>query len=188
MTGTSATRRGLILAVATAAATAVATIGAPGNAFGAEGEILHAGGVTAIASSYIVVLQDTAVDRAQVAGTAAQMVRQYGGQINHTYTAALRGFAVTMPEAAAKRLAAHPSVRFVEQNHTVTIQDTQTPVPSWGLDRIDQRDLPLNNTYNYPDSAGNGVQSMTLSAARAVIDRLRRTWRSRREPGRSARR
>ena len=49
------------------------------------------------------------------------------------------------------RIAADPAVAFVEQNHTVTILDTQPNPPSWGLDRIDQRDLPLNNSYTYPE-------------------------------------
>ncbi|HZM80463.1 MAG TPA: PKD domain-containing protein [Candidatus Limnocylindrales bacterium] len=161
MTGSSTTRRRLCLAAATAAVTALATIGSPAGAAPAEGQILHAGGVTAIPSSYIVVLQDTSVSRAQVPDAAAQLVKQFGGKVDRTYTAALRGFAATMPEAAAKRLATHPSVRFVEQNHTVTIQDTQTPVPSWGLDRIDQRDLPLDNSYTFPNN-GSGVTAYIL--------------------------
>ncbi|HEX6683410.1 MAG TPA: PKD domain-containing protein [Candidatus Limnocylindrales bacterium] len=156
MTGTSTTRRRLGLAAATATVTALATLGSPAGAAPAEGQILNAGGISAIQGSFIVVLQDTAVTGTQVAGTAAQLARQYGGLISHTYTAALRGFAVTMPEAAAKRLAAHPSVKYVEQNHTATIQDTQAPVPSWGLDRVDQRDLPLDNSYTYPNN-GSGV-------------------------------
>jgi subtilisin family serine protease len=161
MTGTSRTGRRLCLAAATAAVTALATIGSPATAAPAEGQILNTGGVTAIPGSYIVVLQDAKVSRAQVQDTAAQMVREYGGKVERTYTAALRGFAVTMPEAAAKRLAANPSVKFVEQDHTVTIQDTQTPVPSWGLDRIDQRDLPLNNSYTFPNN-GSGVTAYVL--------------------------
>src|SRR5688500_7398655 len=107
MTGTSKTGRRLCLAAATAAVTVLATIGSPAGAAPAEGQILGTGGVTAIPGSYIVVLQDAKVSRAQVQDTATQMVREYGGKIDRTYTAALRGFAVTMPEAAAKRLAAN---------------------------------------------------------------------------------
>jgi subtilisin family serine protease len=135
-----------------------------GSAAGAaqpEGQILSAGGATAITGSYIVVLQDASVSSDRVADTSAQLARQYGGQIQHTYRSALRGFAVSMPEAAARKLAAHPSVKFVEQNHTVSIQGTQAPTPSWGLDRIDQRDLPLNNSYTYPND-GTGVHAYVL--------------------------
>jgi subtilisin family serine protease len=56
-----------------------------------------------------------------------------------------------MSEAQAKRLAADPSVEYVQADGIYTISGTQTNPPSWGLDRIDQRDLPLNQTYNYPD-------------------------------------
>jgi subtilisin family serine protease len=60
-----------------------------------------------------------------------------------------------MSEKAAKRLAADPDVAYVEQNRTVSLAATQTPVPSWGLDRIDQRDLSLNNSYTYSNTATN---------------------------------
>src|SRR6185312_9184529 len=50
-------------------------------------------------------------------------------------------------ETAAKQLAADPAVDYVEQDHTVKLAGTQTPTPSWGLDRIDQTTLPLNTTY-----------------------------------------
>ncbi len=155
------TGRKLGLALATAAVTAVASWGAPAVAAQPEGQILHAGGATAIADSYIVVLQDSTVSAAGVTDTAASLTRQFGGQVTRTYRSALRGFAVKMTEAAARKLAAHASVKFVEQDHTVTIQGTQAPTPSWGLDRIDQRDLPLNNSYTYPNT-GSGVRAYIL--------------------------
>ena len=34
---------------------------------------------------------------------------------------------------------------------------TQEDVPSWALDRIDQRNLPLSHSYAYADPAGSGV-------------------------------
>jgi len=37
---------------------------------------------------------------------------------------------------------------------------TQTPA-TWGIDRIDQRDLPLNNTYNY-NQTGQGVNAYII--------------------------
>src|SRR5690606_26736130 len=52
-----------------------------------------------------------------------------------------------------RRLAADPRVASVTQNHTVTAADIQTPAPSWGLDRIDQHNQPLDNTYAYPSVA-----------------------------------
>lgn len=48
------------------------------------------------------------------------------------------------------------------QNRTFTISGTQPSPPSWGLDRIDQTALPLNNSYTYPDKAGEGVTAYII--------------------------
>ncbi|WP_117211596.1 S8 family peptidase [Allorhizocola rhizosphaerae] len=119
--------------------------------------ILRAGGPTAVADSYIVVFKDTAVSRLSVAGKANELANRVGGKARHTYSHALRGFEINTTEAKARQLASDPAVAYVEQNHTVKLADTQTPVPSWGLDRIDQRNLPLNNSYTYPAN-GSGVR------------------------------
>ncbi|MEU4565505.1 S8 family peptidase, partial [Micromonospora sp. NPDC023956] len=61
---------------------------------------------------------------------------------------------------AAKRLAAHPSVDYVEQNHTVEMDATQVN-PPWNLDRIDQRTGPLDGRYTYV-STGLGVTAYVI--------------------------
>ena len=120
-----------------------------------QGAILNAGGATAVADSYIVVLKDSAVGSAQVGTAASSLVERYGGAVARTYTTALRGFEAKVDAKSAARIAAHPSVAYVEQNHTVRLAGTQTNPPSWGLDRIDQRNLPLDNSYTYPNTAAN---------------------------------
>ncbi len=60
-----------------------------------------------------------------------------------------------MSAADAKALAADPTVDYVEQDHTVQMSDDQLNPPSWGLDRIDQESLPLNQRYTYPNTASN---------------------------------
>ncbi|HEX6685943.1 MAG TPA: S8 family serine peptidase [Candidatus Limnocylindrales bacterium] len=127
----------------------------------AKGGIVRAGGPTAVRDSYIVVLRDTAVSRASVSGKANELAGRVNGKVGFRYTHALRGFEVAVSEKGAMQLASDPSVAYVEQNHTVTIADTQTPVPSWGLDRIDQRNLPLNNSYTYPVT-GSGVRAYII--------------------------
>ncbi|HCT79854.1 MAG TPA: peptidase S8/S53 subtilisin kexin sedolisin, partial [Micromonosporaceae bacterium] len=85
----------------------------------------------------------------------AKLAQQHGGTVGHTYRHALRGFEVRVSEAAARKIAGLPSVKYVQQNHEVHTMGTQSPVPSWGLDRVDQRALPLNNSYTYPNTASN---------------------------------
>ncbi|MER7333263.1 MULTISPECIES: S8 family serine peptidase [unclassified Micromonospora] len=145
-------RRSLLVGVATMAMVATAT---PAMAAEPVGTIRAAGGATAVADSYIVVFKDSAVGRDAVSDNAERLVGRHGGAVARTYGAALRGFEVRVGAKAAARIAADPAVAYVEQNHTVTISGTQTNPPSWGLDRIDQRNLPLNNSYTYPNTASN---------------------------------
>jgi subtilisin family serine protease len=137
------------------AALAMMAAAAPAAAEPPTGTILNAGGATAVADSYIVVFKDSAVSRDRVATIARGLTGRHGGKVVRTYTAALRGFEVNVDAKAAARIAADPAVAYVEQNHTVTIAATQPNPPSWGLDRIDQRNLPLDNSYTAPnDGAG----------------------------------
>src|SRR5215216_1476054 len=112
-----------------------------------------------IPNQYIVVLQD---DVADVESEAIRLARDFGGDRNsgHTYYRALKGFSVRMPEQQAARLANDPRVEFVEEDGVVSLGTTQTGA-TWGLDRIDQRDLPLNGTYNY-DATGSGVKAYII--------------------------
>ncbi|WP_232323520.1 S8 family serine peptidase [Catenuloplanes japonicus] len=116
-----------------------------------EGTVLAAGGPTAIEDSYIVVLKDVAVDA--VPATARSLAARQSGGVVRTYQHAVTGFEAHLTARAARRLAADPAVASVTQNHTVTASDVQSPTPSWGLDRIDQRARPVDDSYTYPDGA-----------------------------------
>ncbi len=145
-------RRSVLVGVATLAMVATAT---PALAAEPVGTIRMAGGATAVADSYIVVFKDGAVSRASVGSSLNRLLSKHGGTVARTYSTAVRGAEVKVGAAAAARMAADPAVAYVEQNHTVSIAGTQTNPPSWGLDRIDQRNLPLNSSYTYPNTAGN---------------------------------
>ncbi|MGI5212526.1 S8 family peptidase [Plantactinospora sp. CA-290183] len=146
-------RRSVVVGATTLAL--IAAVAVPAVAAEPEGVIRSAGGVTAISDSYIVVFKDNAVSRTGVGTAAHGLTGRHGGSVARTYTAALRGFEISASAKAAARIAADPSVAYVEQNHTVHITGTQPNPPSWGLDRIDQRNLPLNSSYTYPNAAAN---------------------------------
>ncbi len=153
MRRTSWARQVALPALATVAlATAQFAAAVPAQA-APDGKILGADAPGVIENSYLVVLKDGAAP----AATAAK----YGARVQHTYTAALNGYAATMTEEAAKRAAADPAVAYVEQNRVVEAFDTQPNPPSWGLDRIDQRDLPLDSSYTYATS-GTGVTAYII--------------------------
>ncbi|RAO02389.1 S8 family peptidase [Micromonospora noduli] len=145
-------RRSVLIGVAAAT---VLAVGTPALAAEPVGVVRAAGGATAVPDSYIVVLKDSAVARDRVGDTAKRLSGRHGGTVARTYGAALRGFEVTVNASAAARIAADPAVAYVEQNHTVSISGTQVNPPSWGLDRIDQRNRPLDSSYTYPNTASN---------------------------------
>ncbi len=144
-----------------------------------------------IPGEYIVVLSDELVMASGVTAIAAEMTAQYGGEVTDSYSAALSGFAATFPpaigEEAAAALQQDPRVAYVVPNRVIKLdpgeavtdtvaEGTTTAVSNevsasaveavqtgatWGLDRIDQRALPLDNSYTY-GSTGISVQVYIL--------------------------
>ncbi|MFF5788006.1 S8 family peptidase [Streptomyces sp. NPDC012693] len=140
-----------LLAGAVSTAAAAAPPPPPG---GGEGRIVGADRPGAVAGSYIVTFKDS-VARADVPASARSLTKRHAGSLRYTYTAALRGFAVRMTESEARELAADPSVARVEADAVAYAVDTQPTPPSWGLDRVDQRDLPVDKSYTYATTASN---------------------------------
>ncbi|MFV2104436.1 S8 family peptidase [Micromonospora sp. LOL_024] len=144
--------RSVLVGLAALAMVAAAT---PAMAAEPVGTVRSAGGATAVESSYIIVFKDSEVSRATVGSAVDRLLRRHGGATARTYSSAIRGAEMRVSARAAARIAADPAVAYVEQNHVVSVAGTQTNPPSWGLDRIDQRNLPLNNSYTYPNTATN---------------------------------
>ena len=108
-----------------------------------------------IPGQYIIVLEDR-VDEASVDALADDIVKNARGRKNHVYKHALKGFSAELTEKEAMKIAARAEVKYVEEDGVVTADATQSPA-TWGLDRIDQRDLPLSNSYTY-NFTGSGVK------------------------------
>jgi subtilisin family serine protease len=125
---------------------------------------LHRKGTRAVPNQYIVVFKDDVTmargDHAAVLGRMNAVLRGRGAVPEHVYADAIRGFSAFMSEDDALAIAAEPSVEFVEEDAIMHTTVTQTNA-TWGLDRIDQRDRPLNGTYVYA-STGSGVTAYVI--------------------------
>ena len=110
-----------------------------------------------IPNQYIVVLNEGQED---VFEAADDLARRHAGVIERVFSRTMRGFSVRMTEGMAKRLAEHPAVAFVEEDGIMSIDTIQTGA-TWGLDRIDQRDRPVNGTFVY-NNTGAGVKAYII--------------------------
>jgi len=107
-----------------------------------------------VAGTYIVVLEEGADPRsvAAVAGVSPRYV----------YTSVLNGFAAALNEGQLTALRHNPGVAYVEQEQTGGIQVTQFGA-TWGIDRIDQQQLPLSGSYTY-NASGTGVRVYVIDS------------------------
>jgi subtilisin family serine protease len=115
-----------------------------------------------VLGEYIVVLKAPAPGEPSLKPglVAENLVSRFGGKVFLTYEHALRGFAIRMTPEQARALSAAPEVEYVEENGRVSISENQ-PDPTWGIDRIDQHDLPLNQSYLY-NASGKGVHAYII--------------------------
>ena len=114
-----------------------------------------------IQNRYIVVLNDSVVGERGVGSYAdayaVNLTAAYGGKVERVFKHALNGFLAEMSEKEAAALSKDPSVAYIEEDQEMSIDAVQSPA-TFGLDRIDQRNLPLNNSYTH-NFNGSGVNS-----------------------------
>ncbi|HET8662666.1 MAG TPA: S8 family peptidase [Micromonosporaceae bacterium] len=111
--------------------------------------------VRPIAGGYIVQLRS---------GTdVSGLVHALGVRPEHTYQAALTGFAAALTGGQLRALRANPAVVSIEQDAWLdgALDTTQLNPPAWGIDRIDQQNLPLSASYTYT-ATGAGVHAYII--------------------------
>jgi subtilisin family serine protease len=130
-------------------------------------ELIRATPGWAVSNSYIITLKDGVAakyggrtDTSAVPLLAADIAALHHGRVQFTYEV-IDGFALHVSDAEAARLARDPRVARVEQDQRVTLDAIQPAPPSYGIDRIDQRTLPLSSGYAF-DFTGRGVHAYII--------------------------
>ncbi|NOZ54658.1 MAG: S8 family peptidase [Gammaproteobacteria bacterium] len=108
-----------------------------------------------INGQFIVVLKENqSAFSATKNAIAIDIASTYSASVSHRYAKVLRGFVVNMPEGRLQALAKDPRVAFIEADRIIRLSATQSNA-TWGIDRTDQRDLPLDQLYTYNTDASN---------------------------------
>lgn len=112
-----------------------------------------------IPDRYIIEFKPGAADPA---GQAQGLVNAAGGELHFVYTSAFRGFAATIPAQAIDGLSRNPNVLSIEPDQYVYADGSGSQTgATWGIDRIDQTDLPLSGTYSW-NTSGSGVHAYVI--------------------------
>ena len=121
----------------------------------------------AVAGKYIVVFKDASFSgpRLSIATAITEVADEANVTPSHVYSAALQGFAAELSADQLNALRADPRVAYIEPDAEVQLfaPGVQTTLYSWGLDRIDDVDLPLDNSFAWTND-GAGVNAYILDS------------------------
>lgn len=135
---------------------------APLHTLGQKGKLIRS--QAPVPNSYIVVLNDEIVGKEAVApvveAEGQYLTSLYGGNVKTVYSSSVKGFSVEMTDEQAQAMHMDPSVQFVEEDGYISVSSNQLN-PQWTLDRVDQRNMPLNGSYGYTNT-GAGVHAYIL--------------------------
>lgn len=127
------------------------------SGFAAPAEVSVRQADNPIPGQYVVVFNQDVENPGRLASSIAQ---SHSGVVGYVYASALKGFSVRTSEQMAVAIANNPNVAYVEQDSVVHLVATQSNA-TWGLDRSDQRELPLDGSYTYNTTA-SGVNAYII--------------------------
>jgi subtilisin family serine protease len=103
-----------------------------------------------IPGEYVVLLEENAEPRGILHG----LINSGQADVLQVYENAVKGFAVRMNLNALLNALKHLDGMTITENQVIEIGSVQTPVDSWGLDRVDQQ-TGTDNQYSYERDGSN---------------------------------
>lgn len=110
--------------------------------------------------AYIIVYKDQTTDK-EIDDEVGEMDKSEGVKADYVYKNAIKGFAARLSPTALTKLKNNAKVAFIEKDQVMSANALTVSTPSWGIDRIDQLNLPLSNSFTYT-SNGTGVDAYII--------------------------